>query len=118
MVDAWPATLPQVVLSEGFSQTLGDGRVRVKPDAGPALVRRRSSAVPTAMPCNIDVDNDQWDDLLTFGRTTLLEWSLPFTFPDPGGGSDLLVRFGENLPSRSEVVPGTWRVSLDLEVLP
>lgn len=118
MVDAWPATLPQKVLSEGFSQTLGDGRTRVQPDAGPALARRRSTAVPTQMPCRIDVDDDQWEDLLEFGQDTLLGWSLPFTFPDPGGGSDLLVRFADGLPSRSEVVPGLWRVSLSLEILP
>jgi len=118
MVDAWPATLPQKVLADGFSQTLGDGRIRVQPDAGPALVRRRSTAMPVAMPCSIDVDDDQWDDLLEFGETTLLSWSLPFTFPDPGGGSDLLVRFADNLPSRTERVPGVWRVSFALEVLP
>src|SRR4051794_29327434 len=118
MAEAWPATLPQVVLVEGFSQTIGDGRLRMNPDAGPALVRRRSTAMPKAMPCNIDVDNEQWDDLLTFGETTLISWTLPFTFPDPGGGADLLVRFADNLPSRAEVVPGVWRVSLDLEILP
>lgn len=118
MAESWPSTLPQVVLSDGFSQTIGDGRVRAKPDVGPALVRRRSSAMPKAMPCSIDVDDDQWDDLMTFGETTLIGWTLPFTFPDPAGGSDLLVRFGDSLPSRTEVVAGTWRVNLALEILP
>ncbi len=118
MVDAWPATLPQVVLVNGFSQTIGDGRIRVQPDTGPALVRGRSTAKPTAMPCSIDVDSDQWDDLLEFGSVTLLRWTLPFTFPDPGGGADLLVRFADGVPSRTEVVTGVWRVTLPLEVLP
>jgi len=118
MVDAWPATLPQKVLSDGFSQSIGDGRVRYKPDTGPALTRRRSTAMPKAMPCSIDVDDDQWDDLIEFGEATLLSWSLPFTFPDPAGGSDLLVRFGDGLPSRTERVPGTWRVQMLLEILP
>lgn len=118
MVDAWPATLPQVVLSQGFSQSIGDGRIRHQPDTGPAIVRRRSTAMPKAMPCQIDVDDDQWEDLLEFGEATLLGWTLPFTFTDPGGGSDLLVRFADDLPSRTENVPGYWRVSLSLEILP
>jgi hypothetical protein len=74
--------------------------------------------MPRAMPCRIDVDDDQWDDLITFGETTIVGWTSSFTFPDPGGGSDLLVRFADGLPSRSEVVPGLWRVTLSLEVLP
>jgi hypothetical protein len=118
MAEVWPASLPQVVLVDGFSQAIGDGRIRHKPDTGPAIVRRRSSAMPMLMPCAVDVDDDQWDDLVEFGEVTLIGWTLPFTFPDPAGGAALLVRFGEQLPSRVAGVPGMWKVSLGLEVLP
>ncbi|MFU0504005.1 hypothetical protein [Pseudaminobacter sp. NGMCC 1.201702] len=46
MVDAWPASLPQYLLRDGYSGGLGDGRIRSRPDAGPPKVRPRSSAMP------------------------------------------------------------------------
>lgn len=118
MTDAWPATLPQRFNVDGFQQGNGDGRVRSKTDTGPAKVRVRSSAVVSALVGSMDMSGTQYEYLLTFGVTTLLRWTLPFTFPDPAGGSDLLVRFGEELPSKSEIVPDLWRVPLKLEILP
>lgn len=121
MTDAWPGTLPQVMLVEGFQQGVGDTRIRANPETGPAQVRPRSSANIDPLKVSMNMTTAQWAALKTFGRTTLLRWSLPFTFPDPDGGSALLVRFGANLPSRGPLsphVPDMWRVALDLEVLP
>jgi hypothetical protein len=118
MADPWPATLPQVVLSQPFAEQVGDGRIRHQPDVGPAIIRRRSTAMSGRMSCAIVVSDAQWDDLLEFGADTLLGWSLPFTFPNPADGVSILVRFGEDLPSRRELVPGSWEVSFTLDVLP
>lgn len=118
MVDAWPVALPQDLQVSGFSDGFGDGRIRNKPDRGPALVRRGSSATPRPLKGMMWMTYDQIDDLRTFVETTLVGGSLAFTFPDPFGGSDLLVRFGDELPSVSAVAGLLFSVSLNLEVLP
>lgn len=121
MTAAWPGGLPQVMLVDGFQQGVGDTRIRSTPDAGPAQVRARSSASVDALHVSMDMTTAQWVALRTFGVTTIVLWTLPFTFPDPDGGSALLVRFGDALPSRGPLsphVPDLWRVALALEVLP
>lgn len=60
---------------------------------------------------------DQLDDFIDFGESTLVGWTLPFYLPKPWGGGNQLVRFGESLPSISSQEAGYWKVNLSLEIL-
>jgi hypothetical protein len=63
------------------------------------------------------VTTDQIAILEAFIEDDLAGGSLPFTFPDPREGDDLLVRFAGSLPSWSNIDADSWDISLDLEVL-
>ncbi|ODT22214.1 MAG: hypothetical protein ABS35_15290 [Kaistia sp. SCN 65-12] len=118
MVDAWPATLPQYLLSDGYTEAQGDGRLRTQPDIGPAKVRRRSSAMPGPLQGRMMMSGAQRTILDTFVATTLANGTLPFTFPSPLTGSPILVRFASNLPAWSSPGGDTFVAALDLEVMP
>lgn len=118
MVDAWPASLPQLVLVDGFSEGLGDGRLRSSMDTGPAKVRRRSSAMPRPLQGRVLMTSAQLDVLRAFVDDDLIGGSLPFSFPDPITRASILVRFLGSLPGWSARGPDAYDVALDLEVLP
>jgi len=118
MVDAWPATLPQYLLAEGYSEAKGDGRLRSQPEIGPAKVRRRSSAMPGPLQGRMMMSGAQRAILDAFVQTTLVNGVLPFTFPDPLTSAPILVRFGMNLPAWTSPGGDTFVAALDLEVLP
>ena len=117
MTDAWPATLPQKFRYPSYRRETPDNRLRSPMDVGPAKLRPRSSAQAAPISGVMNMTLAQWSELLTFGGTTLLQWSLPFTFPDPDAGSDLLLRFVK-LPTREPITPDRMAVSLELEILP
>ena len=110
------ALLPQSLLLEGNGLTVSDGRIRSKVDRGPDLIRGGSSAVPDIRSASILCTLSQWNTLVTFGKTTLAGWALLFTIPNPDGGDDLLVRFGETLPTRTNLTPDRILVTFELEV--
>ncbi|GAA2888168.1 hypothetical protein GGQ99_004804 [Aminobacter niigataensis] len=118
MVAAWPATLPQYLLTEGYSEAQGDGRLRTQPDLGPAKVRRRSSSMPGPLQGRMTMSGAQRTILDDFVETTLAGGTLPFTFPDPLTRAPILVRFSANLPAWSSPGGDTFIAALDLEVLP
>lgn len=121
MVDAWPGTLPQRFRYPTYHREVGDGRLRVPTDTGPAKVRGRSSAVVDVITGTMTMTLVQWNALQVFGATTLIRWSLPFTFPDPddvNGLTALLVRFGDKLPTRDPITQDRLSVALTLEALP
>lgn len=120
MVDAWPAELPQNIRVDGYSENLGDGRISTKPDAGPPMSRRRSTAVPRPLAHQARLNGEQLEVLLNFSNVTLLGGSLPFTIPPTrGGGAPWLVKFDEGgLPSWVAQRNGFYLVSMRLLVLP
>lgn len=118
MPAAWPGTLPQEVLADGFMLGTGDGRLRTPTSTGPGKVRRRSSATARPLSCRIRIDAAQKAILEDFVADDLQGGALPFTFPNPVGGPDLLVRFAESLPAYVNQGGDLWMASLDLEVLP
>ncbi len=54
----WPAELPQRVLASGYSESLGDGRLRTQMETGPMKVRRRFSAVARPIAASFRVSPD------------------------------------------------------------
>ena len=127
----WPSTLPFFLAN--LEESSGDGAVRFQPDAGPALVRRRYSAVTTQFAGSMILRGSaQKAALDTFFHATLSEGVFSFHFPDPNVGfetgsatstDDPLFRF-LGPPSYTHLAgDGTgrtsaYRVSLSLEKLP
>lgn len=119
MVDAWPAELPQC-FNVGFSEGEGDGILEYKPDAGPSIMRLRSSASVRPLSGQMRLSRAQVAILREFYRVTLLGGALPFSFPDSTvTGETLLVRFAKgSQPAWQQIGGGMFRSSLSFEVLP
>ncbi|SEP21333.1 hypothetical protein SAMN04487843_108203 [Methylobacterium sp. ap11] len=78
----WPSELPQRVLASGYSETMGEGRLRTQMEAGPMKVRRRFSAVVRPVPASFRVSPDGKARLERFWREEIGGGSLPFLMPD------------------------------------
>jgi hypothetical protein len=119
MVDAWPSGLPQKLLVDGYSQAEADGVLEYAPDLGPSITRRRTTVASAPLSGTMELTSAQIATLRTFVETTLLSGSLPFTFPDPLGGSDLLVKFQKGgLPKWSALGGDYFSVAFTLWILP
>lgn len=116
-VDVWPTSLPQRLMVQGYSQALGDGRLRSQTDTGPGKVRRRSSAMPKPLAGALRMTGAQVLAAAAFVDDVLIGGSLPFTFPEPLTGSPILVRFVD-LPSWSCAGGDNYDFAMSLEILP
>ena len=116
MTAAWPTTLPQHFLREDFAGTSPDNLIASEMSIGPAKVRRRSTAAVSIMNGTMIMTEAQLTTFETFVETTIAERSKAFTFPNPRGGADLLVRMPKSYTWAPDGVQ--WRVSFQLEVLP
>jgi hypothetical protein len=58
----------------------------------------------------------QFATFKTFVKSTTSDRSKAFTFPDPDGGADLLVRM--TAPHKRQAMGAGWRIEIELEVLP
>ena len=123
MADPWPVTLPQAPL-EGASRVPVDGVLRVQPDTGPPISRRRYTAVPIVLDnWETILDGTQYATLMTFHDTTLQGGALPFDWRDPLDNSIVEMRFME--PPRARCIrPNAtatdrlWSVQLSLMIDP
>jgi hypothetical protein len=119
MVDAWPATLPQFVLQSGYSEGEGDGNVEYKPDAGPTITRRRSTADMRPLSMSFELSREQKAALREFYEVTLLNGSLPFTFPAPSEDGDYLLKFQKGGAPRYASLGGNeFSASMSVWILP
>jgi len=139
-VPSWPASLPQRVLRDGYSEKLRDGRLFSRTQSGPGKVRRRYSSAVLPVSASIIVDYAQKSRLEQFWIEDTVYGSLPFTMPDQthdglplldgdglpvldGGGlpilvtANWLVRFAQEAP---QFTPWglQFMASFQLEVLP
>lgn len=114
---SWPATLPQLPMASGFSESPPDTTVRTKMDAGPAKVRRRFTANVRPIKASFLMTTAQIADLDTFYVTTTVGGSASFTWIDPRTSSSKSFRF--MAPPEYNLTSGDyWSVSLQLEQLP
>ncbi|HBA86023.1 MAG TPA: hypothetical protein DCZ95_18210 [Verrucomicrobia bacterium] len=115
----WPATLPQEMMTEGYSQSAADVAMRTEMGAGPAKVRRRYSAGPKPVKGKIFVTAAQLVTFKTFCTTTAIGGTLRFNWHDPDDGTTAAeMRFVSPpswAPSDNE---DNWEVNLDLEIMP
>ena len=116
-MEVWPESLPQNFSAADYTDTLADNTVRSEMDSGPAKVRRVSTSKPSTLSGTMVMTTAQWNEFVAFRRDTLRE-VLSFEFPNPedDGETTLIVRL-TSAPSRTQWVPGVWRVNLQMEVL-
>ena len=116
-IPAWPETLPQNILAQGYKGGLPNNLLRQQMDIGPAKVRRRGTVAVEPVTGNILVTPTGLAVLITFHKTTLLDGTLRFTWVQPEDGTTAVeMRFVE--PPTWNWVDGYYEVALLLEILP
>ncbi|NLS03626.1 hypothetical protein HGP14_09680 [Rhizobium sp. P32RR-XVIII] len=112
----WPSTLPQSFLRDGYAEEGADNLIVSEMSVGPAKMRRRTTANVRKISGGIRVTDDQFATLRSFVSDTIADRAMPFIFPDPHGGADLLVRMTSTY--KVATLGLEWRVDIELEVLP
>lgn len=125
MPDTWPTTLPGCFLGGTYRETEALNNMLETPEVAVPKARPLSTASIKELNGQLKMTLDQIQILRTFGRTTLVQWSLPFWFPaqsgedDPDMADKLLVRFNKDgLPEYNKVTSKQYIVSIGLYILP
>jgi hypothetical protein len=89
---AWPNTLPEHPLREGYGERDPDTLLQTEMDAGAPKARQRFTAGTREIRCRVKLQNQaQKDALVAFRQATLAGGALPFTWASlaiaTGGGS-------------------------------
>lgn len=82
MIPFWPAELPQRVLADNYSESLGDGRLRTPMEAGPPKIRRRFTLAARPVSAAFKVSPDGKARIERFFREEVGGGALPFLMPD------------------------------------
>jgi hypothetical protein len=125
MADTWPETLPQAFLTSSYSETEAQNNLLETPEVAIPKSRPLSTTAVRSVSGVLKVSLTQLQTLRTFGRTTLVQWSLPFWFPAHSGESDAenpgywLVKVRKDgVPEASMIRANLFNVSLGLYILP
>ena len=118
MPATWPADLPRCFIPDTLSTGIADNRLRTQNDTGPGKVRPRATSATRPLSGQMVMTYAQITALEDFVETTLVQGSLPFTFPSQVKGTTILVRFADNLPTWTWIGSARMMVNLTLEVLP
>lgn len=114
---AWPETLPQSPLAEGYRETPANTALRTDMDTGPAKLRQRTTAAAATVNLSYLLSAAQVLTLDAFYAGTLQGGTLAFDFTHPVTGETVSCRFRQP-PQRMALQGGYFRVSAELEVLP
>jgi hypothetical protein len=118
-MDAWPDDLPQAFQLDQFSESEGNGLVEYAPEYGPSITRLATTAVMRPLSGWMICSGAQRSSFRTFFRTTILQGSLPFIMPAPGGGDPLTVKFTQATPPTWNYLGGdNWQLNMSLVELP
>ncbi|RUM06819.1 hypothetical protein [Rhizobium chutanense] len=115
-VPSWPSSLPQMFLRDGYSEEGADNLIASNVSVGPAKVRRRTTANVRPITGSMMMNETQYQAFIDFVADDLKDRAIAFSFPDPHGGSPLLVRMRQ--AASVAAVGIDWRVQIGLEVLP
>lgn len=117
MADSWPSSLPQDLITDGFSYTQQDQTIRTEMSAGPAFVRRRFTAATVPFSGSIYVDTTQHATLWSFYNNTLSGGTDPFTWKHPVTEVSASVRF-TGVPTVAAAGGEFYQIAMQLEILP
>ena len=112
----WPVSLPQCFLPNGYSEEGADNLISSSNEIGPDKVRRRSTSAPYRITGVLKCSATQKIIFRDFFHNDIKSGSKTFYFPNSEGGDPLLVRIIP--PYNLSRVGVSWRVKIDLEVLP
>lgn len=101
MASAWPASLPEYVLQQGFSETLPDTTIQSSMEAGRPKTRRRYTSNYSVFTVAIAMELAQRVTFEEFYNTTLRGGSLPFTWVHPLHRSPCTMQFRKPVPKFS-----------------
>jgi hypothetical protein len=104
------------MLKDGYGETAQNNLISSTVSIGPAKVRRRTTASIRPIAGALIMSETQYQTFTSFFLADIKSGSLPFTFPDPHAGADLLVRLHQ--PPTASPIGICWRVDISLEVLP
>ena len=116
-MSAWPETLPQSPLIEGFRETPANTALRTEMETGPAKLRQRTTAATATLSLAYLMGTAQLAALDGFYAGTLQGGTLPFDFTHPVTGETISCRFRQP-PARVALTGGYFRAGIELEVLP
>lgn len=115
---AWPASLPPLVLLDGYQETQEDVVIRSSVDVGPPKLRARYSVAPQVFNFALMLTDAQKAALKTFFSTTLTFGVTPFDWLHPDLGTAIELSFRGVPPVYSPQGGGYWRTSLTLYEIP
>jgi len=115
---AWPSTLPQKPLGDGFTETPPNLVVRSQTDVGPAKTRRRATAGVTRLQMAFRLTPAQLATFRAFLDDDLAGRALSFSWTHPVTGAAGSFRIVD--PPTWEPIAGgiAWKLGLVLEMLP
>lgn len=117
---AWPGTLPQRPLADGYGERLRKMGVRFEPEAGAAIQRRRVTATVRPLQVRLRLTPAQVEVLDGFWETDTAAGTLPFDWVHPRTGAAATLRFIADEPP--QVVPinrgQQYIASFAIEVMP
>ena len=79
----WPATLPDYVSQEQYSETIQDPVIRTEMDAGPRKARLRYTRVPEVFTVALVLTKAQMGTFEVFFRNHISYGALPFIWKHP-----------------------------------
>ena len=120
MAVSWPSTLPAAneVLLDGHSETWTGSVIRTDMDAGPAKLRRRTTAAIRTLTCRMILNEEQVETLRVFYMSHLDYGTAPFQWDLPRTGGDILCRFVGDITVTPAGSGELWAASFTVERLP
>lgn len=114
---AFPPTLPQLILSDGYAEEYESALIRTSVDVGPPKVRARYTTEIFRFSGTLILTTDQVSTMETFYQTTLNGGVDYFTWTHPRTKTTVDMRL-INRPSIELLGNGYWRCGLSCEVTP
>lgn len=112
---AWPTSLPQSPLRDGYEETMTSATLRTETEVGPAKLRRRYRSSPIHHKMRFIMDESQLNTLETFYKTDTVGGALEFTMPHPIKNTTMTVRFLEDRPYSVTYYGSKYMVEMTLE---
>lgn len=113
---AWPSSLPQTPLADGFTESRLSTVIRTETDVGPAKVRRRYTAEIRIVSMGLLLTSAQVATLETFYDSTLSGGVDPFDWVNHRTGAAASYRFRAPPAYTEAGAPDYWQTVIDLEL--
>lgn len=118
MTAAWPGTVNQIVNQDSFNEAPERNVISFQPEVGPPIERRRTSISSNVFAFTQWYTSTEYDALVDFYRTTLLDGVLTFTRNHPRTGVSATFKFTD-VPKIVSLMGGlTFVVSHSLRLMP